>query len=74
MCDTLTNTCGADQTAKNTCAQAKIAADGQPPKTGGQADGKHFLVLSLERQSSCLRLFSSLQRSLWHQNELYCGP
>jgi hypothetical protein len=34
----LTNSCGADQTAKNTCATATTAADGQPPKTGAQAD------------------------------------
>jgi hypothetical protein len=34
----LTNSCGADQTAKNTCATAKTAADAQPPKTGAQAD------------------------------------
>ena len=38
ICDTLTNSCGADQTAKNTCATAKTAADAQPPKTGAQAD------------------------------------
>jgi hypothetical protein len=34
----LTNSCDADQTAKNTCAAAKTAADAQPPKTGAQAD------------------------------------
>jgi hypothetical protein len=38
ICDTLTNSCDADQTAKNTCAAAKTAADAQPPKTGAQAD------------------------------------
>lgn len=38
ICDTLTNACGADQTAKDTCAKAQTAADGQPPKTGAQAD------------------------------------
>ena len=38
MCDTLTNTCGADQTAKDTCAKASTAADGQAAKTGAQAD------------------------------------
>ena len=38
ICDTLTNTCNADQTAKNTCAQAKAAADTQTAKTGAQAD------------------------------------
>jgi hypothetical protein len=38
ICDQLTNTCGADQTAKNTCQQATAAADAQPPKTGAQAD------------------------------------
>ena len=38
ICDTLTNSCGADQTAKTTCAAAKTAADAQPAKTGAQAD------------------------------------
>jgi uncharacterized protein with GYD domain len=38
ICDTLTNSCGADQTAKDTCAKAKTAADSKPAKTGGQAD------------------------------------
>lgn len=38
MCDQLVNTCGADQTAKDTCAQATTAADTQPAKTGAQAD------------------------------------
>lgn len=38
ICDTLTNTCGADQTAKDTCATATAAADAQTAKTGAQAD------------------------------------
>ncbi|KAI5122268.1 hypothetical protein M0805_002349 [Coniferiporia weirii] len=38
ICDTLTNTCGADQTAKDTCATAQAAADTVTAKTGGQAD------------------------------------
>ncbi|TFY51623.1 hypothetical protein EVG20_g10917 [Dentipellis fragilis] len=38
MCDTLTNSCKADQTAKDTCATAKTAADGQTKGTGAQAD------------------------------------
>ncbi|CAA7266990.1 unnamed protein product [Cyclocybe aegerita] len=38
ICDTLTNTCQADQTAKDTCAQAAAAASAAPAKTGGQAD------------------------------------
>ncbi|KAI0049809.1 hypothetical protein FA95DRAFT_1581560 [Auriscalpium vulgare] len=38
ICDTLTNTCGADQTAKDTCKTAQAAADAKPPKTGAQAD------------------------------------
>jgi outer membrane scaffolding protein for murein synthesis (MipA/OmpV family) len=38
ICDTLTNTCNADATAKATCASAKTAADGQTAKTGAQAD------------------------------------
>lgn len=38
MCDQLVNTCGADQTAKDTCAKAKAAASAAPVKTGAQAD------------------------------------
>ncbi|OSD06465.1 hypothetical protein PYCCODRAFT_1464397 [Trametes coccinea BRFM310] len=38
ICDTLTNSCGADATAKATCASAKAAADTVTAKTGGQAD------------------------------------
>ncbi len=50
MCDALTNTCKADQAAKDLCAQAKTAADSAtPPKTGTQADG------------SCLNCFNSMQ-------------
>jgi hypothetical protein len=41
MCDALVNTCGADQIAKNTCANAKVAADTKTAKTGAQADGKY---------------------------------
>ncbi|OCH86068.1 hypothetical protein OBBRIDRAFT_856430 [Obba rivulosa] len=38
ICDALVNTCGADQTAKNTCATATAAADTVTAETGGQAD------------------------------------
>jgi len=38
ICNTLTNTCGADQTAKDTCATASTAADAQTKGTGAQAD------------------------------------
>ncbi|KAG5637150.1 hypothetical protein H0H81_005634 [Sphagnurus paluster] len=38
MCDQLVNTCGADQTAKDTCATATAAASAAPAKTGAQAD------------------------------------
>ncbi len=38
ICDTLTNTCGADQTAKTTCATATAAAAAQASGTGAQAD------------------------------------
>jgi hypothetical protein len=38
MCNTLVNTCGADATAKATCAKAQAAADTVTAKTGGQAD------------------------------------
>ncbi|KAI0671624.1 hypothetical protein C8Q78DRAFT_1189353 [Trametes maxima] len=38
ICDTLTNSCQADQTAKDTCAKAKAAASAATKKTGAQAD------------------------------------
>jgi hypothetical protein len=38
ICDTLTNSCGADQTAKNTCAQGRAAASAASRGTGAQAD------------------------------------
>ena len=38
ICDALTNTCGADALAKQTCANAAAAADTVTAKTGGQAD------------------------------------
>ena len=38
ICDALTNTCGADQTAKNTCTTATNAANAATAKTGAQAD------------------------------------
>lgn len=38
ICDTLTNSCGADATAKATCAAAITAANSGTPKTGEQAD------------------------------------
>ena len=38
MCDQLVNKCGADATARATCAQATTAAGNAPPKTGKQAD------------------------------------
>ena len=44
ICDTLTNSCKADATAKATCAKAITAANAQPPKTGAQADGTLLCV------------------------------
>jgi len=38
VCDQLVNKCGADATARATCAQARTAAGKAPPKTGKQAD------------------------------------
>ncbi|KAI0264381.1 hypothetical protein BC834DRAFT_844045 [Gloeopeniophorella convolvens] len=38
ICDTLVNSCGADQTALATCSAAEAAADGETAKTGAQAD------------------------------------
>ena len=42
MCDTLVNSCGADQTARTSCASARATADKHTAKTGTQADGPHF--------------------------------
>lgn len=38
ICDTLVNSCGADATAKATCATAETAVNNAAAKTGGQAD------------------------------------
>ncbi len=38
ICDQLVNSCGADATAKATCATAETAVNNAPAKTGGQAD------------------------------------
>ncbi|KAJ7129321.1 hypothetical protein C8R44DRAFT_700019 [Mycena epipterygia] len=38
ICDTLVNSCGADATAKATCASARAAVDTVTPKIGLQAD------------------------------------
>ncbi|TFK75227.1 hypothetical protein BDN72DRAFT_564468 [Pluteus cervinus] len=38
MCDQLTNSCGADQNAKDTCEQATQGAANAPQGTGAQAD------------------------------------
>lgn len=38
MCDQLVNSCGADQTARDTCARATTAASAAAAKTGAQAD------------------------------------
>ena len=38
VCDQLVNKCGADDTARATCAQARAATGNAPPKTGKQAD------------------------------------
>ncbi|KAJ7192786.1 hypothetical protein GGX14DRAFT_577784 [Mycena pura] len=38
ICDTLVNSCGADATAKATCAAVQTAANAAPPKTGIDAD------------------------------------
>ncbi|KAF8896338.1 hypothetical protein BD779DRAFT_577336 [Infundibulicybe gibba] len=38
ICDALTNSCGANQAAKNTCATAQTAASAAAANTGAQAD------------------------------------
>lgn len=73
MCDQLVNTCKADATAQSTCARAKSAADGAPPKTGKQADafnavfGKmtHFAnVTALDNQGKPIAARSLRRRTL----------
>ena len=55
MCDALVNTCGADQTARNTCATAIVAADTKPAKTGAQADGNYvFTQESTSHANTCV--------------------
>lgn len=60
ICDTLTNSCGADQTAKNTCATAITASKAQTVKTGAQADGE------------LVRQIVAIVFSLWPHNSLQC--
>jgi hypothetical protein len=38
ICDTFTNSCGANAAAKSLCTQAQAAASAAPAKTGAQAD------------------------------------
>lgn len=38
ICDTLGNSCSADQVAQDLCAKAAAAANAADPKTGKQAD------------------------------------
>jgi hypothetical protein len=42
MCNALTNTCEANQAAKDLCARAEAAANAATPLTGAQADGPCF--------------------------------
>jgi hypothetical protein len=44
MCDALTNTCAANQAAKDLCTRAEVAASAAKPLTGAQADGPCFLT------------------------------
>ena len=44
MCDALTNTCAANQAAKDLCTRAEAAASAAKPLTGAQADGLCFLT------------------------------
>ena len=52
MCDQLVNTCKADSTAMSTCARAKNAANGAPPKTGKQADAFNTVFGKVTKFSS----------------------
>jgi hypothetical protein len=46
ICDSLTNTCAANQAAKTLCSRAKDAANAAaPPLTGEQADGSDLTVV-----------------------------
>lgn len=59
ICNTLTNTCGADQTAKNTCATATSAAAAVTPGTGAQADAFNavFGINTVRFTSNTHRIF-----------------
>ena len=52
MCDQLVNACKADSTAMSTCARAKNAANGAPPKTGKQADAFNAVFGKITKFSS----------------------
>ncbi|KAF7301302.1 hypothetical protein MIND_00695200 [Mycena indigotica] len=52
ICDTLTNSCGADAKAKATCAAAQAAANAAPPKTGADADAFNS-VFGIQTASRC---------------------
>ena len=46
MCDALTNSCAANQAAKDLCTRAEAAANAATPLTGAQADGSCFQLLA----------------------------
>jgi hypothetical protein len=46
MCDALTNTCEANEAAKDQCDRAEAAVNAETPLTGAQADGSCFQMLA----------------------------
>ena len=66
-CDTLTNSCGADATAKATCAKAQAAANTGAAKTGAQADlfNAAFGITTTFLQVAAGAAFSMPHASAW---------
>lgn len=66
MCDALTNTCAANQAAKDLCVRAQDAANTAVSPTGAQADGSCLQFVNF----ICL-IVASFQRRLWSDDQLH---
>ena len=65
MCDALTNTCKANQAAKDLCANATQAAAAGAAKTGIQADNFNAVFrITTVRGSLCILLLIEPHRTL----------
>ena len=67
ICDTLTNTCGANDVAKATCARAAAAASAATKNSGAQADAFNAVfgitTVSNPLRFACLHLLKALSTS-----------